>query len=52
MMSERKINREKIIENMKIPPMEKLRRIKRIMEFTEHFSTKRVKKIRKELTVR
>jgi len=47
-----KTRKQKIRENMKIPPAEKLKRLKRIMGFTEHFSTRRVKKIRKALVER
>ena len=44
-----KTEEDKLLENMRIPAEEKLRRIKRVMEFTEHFSTRRAKKIRKVL---
>jgi len=52
MTAARKTRKQKILENMKITPSEKLTRLRRIMEFTEHFSTKRVKKIRKALVGR
>jgi len=49
MITGRKTRKQKILENMKIPPAEKLKRLKRIAEFTEYFSTRHVKKIRKAL---